>query len=358
MKQRLYAPGPVELPPQVLAALAQPVQHHRTPAFMELQSRVTGRLAEVFRVPGQEVITLASSGSGGLEAAFLACVPKGSKVLAINAGKFGERWVEIAASHGHEVVELKFPWGSAARPQVLAEALAEQPDIRAVLATHSETSTGVLHDIEALARAARQANPAALFLVDAVTSLASAELLPLEWGLDAVVSGSQKGLLTPPGLAFVWLSERGWANSSEASGSYYLDLRRYRGGKTPMTPATSLIAALDVALGLLLEEGLDQVLERRQRLTDLLLEGAVRLGFSPYAERVTPAVAALRVPEGRSARALVADLASQGITIAGGQEQLAETVIRPSLLGHADELDVAVLLAALKKALERSAQPD
>ncbi len=352
MKQRLYAPGPVELPPEVLAALARPVQHHRTPAFLELQERVAVRLAEVFLVPGEDVITLAASGSGGLEAALLASVPAGSEVLAINAGKFGERWVQIAGSHGYRVVELRFDWGRAADPALLAETLAAHTGVRAVLATHSETSTGVLHDVAGLAAAAREVNPEVLFLVDAVTSLAAAELRPHSWQLDAVISGSQKGLLTPPGLAFVWLSGRAWAAGGGPRG-FYLDLHRYRDGRTPVTPATSLIVALDVALGLLLEEGLQNVWARRQRLTDLLVAGALELGFSVFAERPTPAVAALKVPEGVSGRALVKDLAAQGITIAGGQDHVADLIIRPSLLGHADELDVELLLAALKKALAR-----
>lgn len=362
MKSRLYAPGPVELPPQVLAALSQPVQHHRTAGFAELQERVSGRLADVFLVPGDEVITLSSSGSGAMEAAFLACVPQGSKVLAINAGKFGERWVNLAQAHGAQVVELKAGWGRAADPDQLAQLLEDHPDVTAVLATHSETSTGVLHDIQALASAARRVNPDILFLVDAVTSLASAELRPREWQLDAVVSGSQKGLLTPPGLGFVWLSERAWAQDPALlAPSFYLNLRSYRGGRQPMTPATSLIAALDVALGLLLAEGLEQVWARRQRLTGLLIEETATLGFSVFAERVTPAVAALKVPEGVSARQLVSDLASLGVTIAGGQDHVADLIVRPSLLGHADELDVAVIAAAFRKALKLQrpvSQPD
>lgn len=354
MKTRLYAPGPVELPPEVLAALARPVLHHRTAAYAELQERVRDRLAEVFLVPGDEVITLGSSGSGAMEAAFLACVPQGGKVVAINAGKFGERWVKLARAHGARVVELEFGWGRAADPAQLAQVLKEHPDASAVLATHSETSTGVLHDIEALARAARQVNPEILFLVDAVTSLASAELRPRDWDLDAVVSGSQKGLLTPPGLGFVWLSGRAWSqDESRLAPSFYLNLRSYRNGRQPMTPATSLVAALDVALGLLLAEGLEQVWARRRRLTELLISGTAELGFSVFAERITPAVAALKVPAGISARQLVSDLAELGVVIAGGQDQVADLIVRPSLLGHADELDVAVIVAAFRKVLEQ-----
>lgn len=352
MKQRLYAPGPVELPPEVLAALARPVQHHRTPDYVKLQERVQARLAEVFMVGADEVISLSSSGSGAMEAAFLACVPAGSTVIALNAGKFGERWVRLARAFHFEVIEVSAPWGSCVQPEQLAEALQANPGVSAVLATHSETSTGVLHDIEALAAVTRQQQPQALFLVDAVTSLAAAELRPLEWNLDAVVSGSQKGLLTPPGLGFVWLSERAWqTDPATLHPSFYLDLRSYRGGRQPMTPATSLVAALDVALELILTEGLEQVWARRAELTRQLIEGAEALGFSQFAERVAPAVAALRVPEGISARRLTADLAGMGMTIAGGQDHVADLIVRPSLLGHADRFDVAVILEALREAL-------
>lgn len=340
----------------MLAALARPVLHHRTPEFRTVQERVSERLAQVFLVPDTEVITLSGSGTTAMEAAFVTTVPAGATVIAINGGKFGERWVRIARSHGRQVIELEVAWGSAARPEALAALLRQHPAVAAVLATHSETSTGVLHDIEALSRVTRELTPDALFMVDAVTSLASAELRPLDWELDAVVSGSQKGLLTPPGLGFAWLSDRAWASADNVQPGFTLDLRRFRNGQQPTTPATSLIVALDVALGLILAEGLPAVWARRAHLTELLVDGARQLGFSRFAERLTPAVAALTVPDGTDARDLVRALADQGVTIAGGQDQLATTVIRPSLLGHADELDVAVVLAALKRALEARAQ--
>lgn len=339
----------------MLAALAEPVRHHRTAEFRAIFREVATGLAEAFMVPGDQVLILPGSGSLGLEAAFLATVPAGAKVVVINGGKFGERWIRIARAHGAEIVELSVEWGRAAQPDDLAALLRGHPDATCVLATHSETSTGVLHDIEALARAARAANPQALFLVDAVTSLASAELRPSEWGLDAVVSGSQKGLLAPPGLAYVWLSGRAWTDRQGLRPGFYLDLRAERAaqaqGDTRTTPATSLVVAQRAALRLLLAEGMAAVWQRRARLTELLLEGAAALGFTDFAERVTPAVAALRVPEGVDARDIVAALEDRGITIAGGQDHLASTVIRPSLLGHADELDAAALVSALGAAL-------
>mgnify|MGYP001302547005 CR=1 FL=1 len=360
MKRRLFAPGPVELPTEVLAALSRPVMHHRTAEFQALFADVRSKLARVFMTPGDDVAILAGSGTAGMEAAFLATVPAGARVVAINAGKFGERWVRLARAFGADVVELEFEWGKAASPARLAEALRQYPDTAAVLATHSETSTGVLHDVQALAAVTRESAPSALFLVDAVTSLSSAALRPVEWGIDAVISGSQKGLLCTPGLAYVWLSPRAREERPGLLPSFYLDLRselaRQAAGNSLTTPAVSLVAAQQVALDLLLGEGIENVWARRARLTGLLVEGAVRLGFHEFAERRTPAVAALRVPAGISAREVVRHLAGQGITIAGGQDAHADLLIRPSLLGHADELDVDVLLAALGRALSAQRQ--
>ncbi|HLR46770.1 MAG TPA: alanine--glyoxylate aminotransferase family protein [Deinococcales bacterium] len=351
-KERLYAPGPVELPPAVLEALARPVLHHRTALYAEVQDRVAARLRDVFLTGSEEVITISGSGSAGLEAAFLAAVPAGAKVLVINAGKFGERWLEIARTYRHETVELAFEWGRAADPAELEAALARHPDVKAVLATHSETSTGVLHDVEELARVTRERAPEALFIVDAVTSLGSAELRPLDWGLDAVVAGSQKGLLAPPGLAFIWLSERArQVPEEQLHPHYYLNLRSRAGGRQPTTPAVNLVVALDVALGLILDEGLENVWRRRARLTADLISSLEPLGFTVFAERVTPAVAALRVPPGVDGTELVAGLRERGLTVAGGQDRLAGKIVRPSLLGWADEFDVAVLAAAFRSVL-------
>lgn len=353
IKRRLYAPGPVEVPPQVLAALAEPVLHHRTPEFRQLFHTVRAQLAEAFLVP-DDVLVLTASGTAGLEAGLLATVPRGAKIIGITAGKFGERWIELARAYGYQVIEVPFGWGRAASVDPLLAALEQHRDAAAVLTTHSETSTGVLHDIEALASASRSVLPDALFLVDAVTSLAAAELRPVEWQLDLVVSGSQKGLHTPPGLAFAWLSERAWASDTNLNPSFYLNLRAERSkqqnGETACTPATSLVRALNAALELLLAEGMPAVWQRRQLLTAALLAGGTALGFTQFAERVSPAVAALRVPEGTSAPALVQALAARGVRIAGGQDHVREFLIRPSLLGYADALDAVTLVAALEQA--------
>lgn len=353
-KERLYAPGPVEVPPAVLEALARPVAHHRSAAFREQFLRTRAALAELLLVPGDDVLLLTGSGTAGFEAALLGSVPAGAEVLALVSGKFGERWAEMARRFGYRVRELAAAPGEEFDPSELERTLREAPALAAVTVVHSETSTGALHDLEALAGLVRRVTPEALLLVDAVTSLGAAELRPREWGLDAVVSGSQKGVMTPPGLAFVWLSERAW-RSTDLPPGYYLDLRRERGkqrdGQAAYTPAVSLVAGLEVALGLLLEQGVEAVWRRRARLNDALLDAGRALGLTPLAHRPSPAVAALLTPEGVAAPALVAALGRRGVIVGGGQDELKGRLIRPSLLGWADRYDAVALAAALEDAL-------
>lgn len=361
VKQRLLAPGPVEVPPAVLEALARPVLHHRSPAFVELFLEVRRRLAEVAMVPDGEVLVVTGSGTAGFEAALLATVPAGGRVLSLHAGKFGERWAAMARRFGLTVVELQAPWGSALDPDRVRAALRESGPVDAVTTTHSETSTGVLHDVEAIAAAVREAAPDALLLVDAVTSLAAAELRPRAWGLDVVVSGSQKGLMVPPGLAFAHLSERAWQRSDELAArgalmpSYYLDLRkeraRQREGQTAATPAVSLVAGLDVALRLLLEEGIEAVWRRRAALNEALLDAGEAIGLERYAERPSPAVAALATPTGVAAPEVIRHMAGVGVRIGAGQDEAKPRLLRPSVLGWADRFDVVTLAAALEDAL-------
>ena len=353
-RPRLLAPGPVEVPPAVLEALARPVEHHRSPAFVATFARARRRLADVMAVPGDDVLIVTGSGTAGFEAALATAVPRGGTVLALVGGKFGARWAAMAEALGHPVVRVSAPPGGDFDLAVVAERLRTTADLAAVTVVHSETSTGVLHDVEAVAAAVRRERPEALVIVDAVTSLAAAELRPREWGLDAVVSGSQKGVMTPPGLAFVWLSERAWAPAARPA-AYYLDLRRERPqqarGQTAYTPAVSLVTGLDVALGMLLEEGPDAVRRRRAALNEALLAAGVALGMSRFAARPSPAVAALAVPAGVSAPDVVRAARARGATLAGGQDELAPTLLRPSLLGYADRYDAVAAAQLLEDAL-------
>lgn len=360
LKPRLLAPGPVEVPPEVLAALARPVIHHRTDAFAELFLRAAGRLAEVACVPGEEVLILTASGTAAFEAGLLATVPRGERLLCLHAGKFGERWLSLARAYGYEVEELSAPWGEVVTPgavrAALEAALSRGRAFAAVLTVHSETSTGALFDVQAIAREVRDLSPETLLLVDCVTSLSVTELRPRDWGLDGVFSGSQKGVMMPPGLAFAWLSARAWERGGPSTGpSFYLDLHRERArqriGQTATTPAVNLIYALDAALALLLVEGVEPVWARRERLNGAVLAGASALGCRPFASRPSPAVAALTAPDGIGAPDIVAAYAARGVRIGGGQDQAKRTLFRPSVLGYADAYDALTLVAVLEEVL-------
>ena len=354
-KPRLYAPGPVEVPPQVLEAVSRPVVHHRTPEFKELFLRTRKKLAEVACVPGDDVLILTASGTAGFEAGLLACVPRGAKVAGINAGKFSERWVKLARHYGFDVAELTLSWGQAAGPEAVRAFLQANSDVKAVMTAHSETSTGVLHDVQAIAAVVKGTVPDALFLVDTVTSLGVSELRPKAWGLDGIFSGSQKGLMTPPGLAFAWLSERAWVRSENLLPTFYLDLRKersqQRAGQTAYTPAVGLVAGLEVALEMLLAEGLENVWSRRETLNRAVLAGAAALGCRPYAERPSAATAALYAPEGVAAPDIVKGFSARGMRIAGGQDDAKPVLFRPSVMGYADRYDALTIVAALEEIL-------
>lgn len=306
-------------------------------------------------MPGEDVLILAGSGTAAFEAGLLTCVPAGAKVLGINAGKFGERWLKLARRYGFETVELSLPWGEVADPERLRLLLNEHKDIAAVMTTHSETSTGALHDVKAIAQLVHETTPEALVLVDCVTSLSAAELRPNDWGLDGVFSGSQKGLMLPPGLAFAWLSERAWAREENPLPSFYLDLRKerkaQRSGQTAYTPAVNLVYGLDVALEMLLHEGIEEVWARRERLNRAVLEGAGAVGCRAYAARPSPAVAALYAPDGLQAPDIVKAFARRGVRVAGGQDGAKAVMFRPSLLGYADTYDAVTLVAVLEDVL-------
>src|SRR6266699_203786 len=245
-KRYLFTPGPTPVPPQVLAAMAQPIVHHRGPDFRVVYERLLSRLKEVFRTEN-EVLLFTSSGTGTMESAVANLCSPGERVCVVSAGAFGERWAAIADAYGCEVDRLGYEWGEAPSADDLAARLAER-ESRVVLLTHSETSTGVVADIRALS------------VVDAISSLGAVPLETDEWGVDVVVSGSQKALMTPPGLALVSVSQAAWERAAAASSpAYYFAWEPVRKAQekfdATFTPAVALVQALDVAVGLLLEEG-------------------------------------------------------------------------------------------------------
>jgi len=359
-KFRLLAPGPTPVPPEVLLAMAQPVLHHRTPEFEALFAQARRGLQWLFQTR-REVLILAASGTGAMEGAVVNACSPGDRVLVIRGGKFGERWAEICQAYGLSVIPVEVPYGKAVDPQAVAAALRGEPSIAAVFVTHSETSTGVLHDLEAIAAIVRQTP--ALLVVDAITSLGVVDLPMDAWGVDVVVGASQKALMLPPGLAFAGLSERAWAAAERTRlPRYYFNFLTERKAQakhqSAWTPAVSLIAGLKAALGLLQAEGLPAIFARHERLARATRAAVTALGLTLFAERPSPAVTAVKAPEGVDGEAIVQTLRERhGITIAGGQGSMAGKIFRIATLGYADSFDVLTGIAALEFTLAELGYP-
>ncbi|MFN2467753.1 MAG: alanine--glyoxylate aminotransferase family protein [Gaiellaceae bacterium] len=358
-KRYLLTPGPTPVPPQVLAAMAAPIEHHRGPDFRRLFARCLLRLREVYRTGG-EVLVFTASGTGAMESAVANLCSPGDRVVVPTAGYFGERWAALARAYGCDVDDIVYEWGETPSPDDLAARLRELGGAAAVLLTQSDTSTGVVSDVAALAAVAREAG--ALVVVDAVSSLGAVPLETDEWGIDAAVSGSQKALMAPPGLSFASVSDAAWAETERStSPRYYFDWqttrRHQRKPQSPYTPAVPIVAALDVALGLLLEDGLEAAFDRHARLGRACREGVKAMGlelFSPDEDR-SAVVTALKVPEGVDGRELVLTIRDRfGVTLAGGQGKLEGKIVRVGHIGWFDLFDVTTALAALELALHEA----
>jgi serine---pyruvate transaminase len=355
-KHYLLTPGPTPIPPQVATAMAAPMIHHRGADFRALLQRCLQRLREVFRTE-QDVLVFTSSGTGAMESAVSNLGTRDGRVLVVSAGHFGERWAAIAGAYGCEVEHLRYAWGENPSPDDLASRLAELGGETVVLLTQSETSTGVVADVQALAAACRGTGSVAV--VDAISSLGAVPLEVDEWGIDVAVSGSQKALMTPPGLALVSVSQAAWRRREQGDlPRFYFDWERTRKAQErplpAFTPAVSLVAGLDVALGLLLEKGLDAAFEHHARLGRACREGVKAMGlelFSPDDDR-SAVVTAIRAPDGVESGEIVAKLRERfGITIAGGQGELRDKIFRIGHIGYIDVFDVSAALAGLEVAL-------
>jgi len=351
-KVRLFTPGPVEIPPRVLRALSQPPPHHRTENFRATLARVTEKLKALHGTAG-EVFILPASGTGAMEAAVVNVMSPRRRGLAIAGGKFGERWASLLKTYGVPHTTLDIEWGASVEVAKVEEALTRDPSIDTVFATHSETSTGALHDVQALARMTRARG--VRLVVDAITSLAVHPLAQDAWGVDVIVCGSQKGLMTPPGVATVSLAP--WAAAAiEEDGlpRFYFDLRKARKSlpqrETAFTPPVSLVLALEEALDMLGEEGLDAVHARHAALSRALRAGARALGFTPFAAHPSHAVTALKPPAGIAPGDVVKRLReTHGMVVAGGQDRLKDVILRAGHMGAYDLSDIQMLLAALEE---------
>jgi len=353
MKHYLLASGPTPVPPVVLQAMAQPMIHHRTPEYEALFAEVRRDLRTLFQCRN-EVLMFAASGTGAMEGAVVNALSPGDHAIVVQGGKFGERWAEICQAYGVSVLSVTVPYGQSVEPAMVAEALRQSPGAKIVFATHSETSTGAVHDIQALAGIVRRTDT--LLVVDAITSLGVMELPMDSWGVDIVVSGSQKALMLPPGLAFAALSDKAWARVPEARlPKFYFNFAKERkaiaGNQSAYTPAVSLVVGLRESLRLILAEGLPNVFARHDRLARATRAGVRALGLALFADHPGAACTAVKAPDGIGGDAIVKGLRKRGITIAGGQGSMKGAMFRIAHMGHVDDFDVLTALGGLEMVL-------
>jgi aspartate aminotransferase-like enzyme len=355
MKHRLLTPGPTAVPEETLLELAKPQVYHRSPQARQLVLEIVQDLQYVFCTKNL-VAPLTCAGSGAMEAALVNCVPPGGKAICLSAGRFGERWRSLCKAFGIEAVAVTAPWGQAIAPEQLAPALKQHPDAAAVCSTLSETSTGVRHDIEAFGNLTAATN--AVLLVDSISGLGVTECRTDAWHVDVNVTGSQKALMLPPGLAFASISDKAWrkidANSSPRT--FYFDLKKYREslktGDLPFTPANGLLHGLRVSLKRIRAEGLENVWTRHARVAAAARAGVQALGMEVFAAVPVEGLTVFKVPEGIDGDALLNNLEKRyGLKLAGGQDALKGKIVRLGHMGYTDQFDVLAALSGLELVL-------
>ncbi|HEV3119204.1 MAG TPA: alanine--glyoxylate aminotransferase family protein [Gemmataceae bacterium] len=355
MKYRLLAPGPTPVPEETLLELAKPVRYHRTPEARQILAEVLQDLQYVF-CTRNPIMPATSSGTGGLEAAIANCLPAGSTAICLIAGRFGERWRNICKAFGVEAVTVSAPWGEAVTPEQLSAALKAHPDAAAVCSTLSETSTGVGHDIAAFGKLVA-ATPA-LLLVDAISGLGVMECRTDDWRVDVNVTGSQKALMLPPGLAFLSVSDKAWKQieKNPARRAFYFDLIKMRkgleAGDTPYTMAHTLVQALRVSLKQIKAEGIENIWARHARSAAAARAGFQAMGLELFASRPANGLTVAKLPESIDGAALLSKLEKKyGLKLAGGQDHLKGKIIRLAHMGYIDQFDVLSGLAGVELAL-------
>ncbi|MBN2831087.1 MAG: alanine--glyoxylate aminotransferase family protein [Candidatus Omnitrophica bacterium] len=354
-KNYLLTPGPTPLPPQVLEAMSRPIIHHRTPQFQAVLKEATEGLKYIYQTRN-DVFILASSGTGAMEASAVNILSPGDTALVIQGGKFGERWTEICKAYAINTEIINVEWGKAVNPLDIENKLKSNPEIKAVFTTLCETSTGVASNIEAIGKMVKGTD--AVLVVDAISGLGAIDLKTDDWGADMVVSGSQKGLMLPPGLGFISVSPKAF-KLIEASKSprYYFDLRKAKKAldktDTPFTPAITLVIALNEVLKMMKQDGLEAIFLRHKTMADATRAAVKSLGLKLFApEAGSDVVTAVCVPEAIDGEKLVKTMRdTYGVTIAGGQDELKGKVFRIAHMGFIEEFDIITGISCLEKVL-------
>jgi serine---pyruvate transaminase len=356
MKKRLFTPGPTPVPENVMLAMAEPIIHHRNPEFQEIIKSVNEKLQYLFQTKNA-VVTLTSSGTGGMEASVNSLLSAGDTAIYVNGGKFGERWGNILKVYGCNPIEIKKEWGTAATAEEVLAKLKENPQTKAVYITHSETSTGIATDIKAISDAVHK-NSDAVVVVDGITAVGCMEMKFDEWDLDCVVTGSQKGLMIPPGLAFVAIGPRALKLMETSKlPKFYFSLKKaydsWQKTDTPWTPAVTLFIGVDSALKMIKAETMENVWKRHEKLSKACREGCKALGLKLFGNSPSYAVTAVCVPDGIAFGDFNKILKFKyGITVAGGQDHLKGKIFRISHLGFYDEFDMVTMISALEMSLK------
>jgi len=360
-KKYLLAPGPTPVPPEALLAMAMPIIHHRAPDFVPVLDSAKKGLQWLYQTKN-DVLILCSTGTGGMVGSVTNFLSPGDEVLVINGGKFGERWTKICQAYGMQVEELIVEWGYAARADLVEAALKKNPKIKAVFVQANETSTGVYHDVKSIAAVVKKTD--ALFVVDAISALVAHDIRTDEWGIDVMIGGSQKGVMLPPGLAFVSVSDKAWKMADTAkTPKFYFNFKKERENlsknQTNFTSAVTLIIGLNSCIKMLQDEGLENVLKRHDRLARATRAAATALGLRLFPrESPSNALTAIEAPAGVDGQAIYKDLrVKYGITGAGGQDKLKGKIFRIAHLGYADTFDVITAVAGIEMVLKGLGHP-
>lgn len=358
MKKYLLTPGPTELPPRVLLAMAHPIIHHRAPEFLPVLEQARDGLKWLFNTK-KEVLILASSGTGAMEGAVSNFLSKGDKTITVNGGKFGERWGQICKAYGVEADVINVEWGQAVEPEKIKEELKKHPDTKAVYFQATETSTGVVHPVKEIAAIVHE-NSNALVVVDGITGVGVFELPMDEWGIDILLTGSQKALMLPPGLAFIGISDRAWklAETSTLPRYYFNFAKELKGivkNQTAYTPAISLIVGLGESLKMMKEEGLENIYKRHAMLADATRKGVQAMGLKLYAPKSpSNSLTAAMAPEGMDSGKIISALEKDfGIRVANGQDQAKGKIFRVAHMGYYDKSDILFALASIEIVLNK-----
>jgi aspartate aminotransferase-like enzyme len=357
MKPRLFTPGPTPVPEETLLELAKPVTYHRSPEAKAILAEVAEDLRYVFQT-SQPVFTITSSGTGGMEAAVSNTLSAGEKAILLTAGRWGERWRGILKAFAANIVAVEVAYGKPATPEMLQQALGANPDAKAVFATLSETSTGVGHDLEAFGKLVAKTD--ALLIVDGISGLGAMECRMDAWNIDVLVTGSQKALMLPPGLAFVAASAKAWKKiDATPVRNFYFDLRRYKKSlaesDTPFTPANTMIKAQRASLKRIRSEGIENLWARHAKIAAACRAGVMAMGLEVFAERPNNALTVITVPAGIDGSATLKKLEKQyGYKLADGQDTMKGKIWRLSHMGYTDAFDVLGALSALELVLLES----